>query len=138
MVWILCSWYETFLCRKQIKVKQYRIQFDISPYPLQFFSNTPFNKSKKSSFIKKVISWKCRHIYPGFLCSGTYFDRYKGFGNAICLAGNCLGGMVLPFLFTYLYQTFGYSGAHLILGKFPLVCFSKKMTIFSYLQFSGF
>ena len=45
--------YEAFLCRKQIKVKQYRIQFDISPYPLQFFSNTPFNKFKKSSFIKK-------------------------------------------------------------------------------------
>ncbi|XP_023327497.1 uncharacterized protein LOC111700718 isoform X2 [Eurytemora carolleeae] len=63
----------------------------------------------------------------GFLCSGTYFDKYKGFGNAICLAGNCLGGMVLPFLFTYLYQTFGYSGAHLILGGIMMHCYAATL-----------
>ena len=41
----------------------------------------------------------------------------QGFGNAICLAGNCCGGMILPFLLSYLYSKYGYSGAHLIIGK---------------------
>lgn len=60
----------------------------------------------------------------GFICVGTYFDKYKGLGNGICLAANSLGGMTMPFLLTYLYDKFGYSGAHLIMGGLLMNCFA--------------
>merc|ERR1711892_305920 len=59
----------------------------------------------------------------GFLIVGTYFDKKRGLSNGLCLTGNALGGVFMPFLVSYLLEEYGYAGAYLIMGGILFHCF---------------
>lgn len=63
----------------------------------------------------------------GFLIVGTYFDKRRGLTNGLCLTGNALGGVFMPFLASYLLEEYGYAGAYLIMGGILFHCFALPL-----------
>ena len=47
---------------------------------------------------------------------GSYFDKRRGFANSIAVSGGSLGGLILAPLLTTLFESYGYSGAMLIMS----------------------
>ena len=40
----------------------------------------------------------------GFLVVSMYFDKFRGLANGLCVAGNALGGVFMPFIVSLLLQ----------------------------------
>lgn len=50
----------------------------------------------------------------------SYFERYRGLANGLCISGSALGSIILPPLLRYLLEIYGYRGTILILGGITL------------------
>jgi predicted MFS family arabinose efflux permease len=50
----------------------------------------------------------------------SYFLKYRGLANGICISGSAIGSIILPPVLRYLLETFGYRGAILIMGGVTL------------------
>lgn len=50
----------------------------------------------------------------------SYFVRFRGLANGICMSGSAFGSIILPPVLRYLLETYGYKGAVLILGGIML------------------
>ncbi|XP_047522264.1 monocarboxylate transporter 13-like isoform X1 [Pieris napi] len=50
----------------------------------------------------------------------SYFVRLRGLANGICMSGSAFGSIIIPPVLRYLLETYGYTGAVLILGGITL------------------
>lgn len=50
----------------------------------------------------------------------SYFVRWRGLANGICISGSAIGSIILPPLIRYLLVTYGYRGTVVILGSIVL------------------
>lgn len=53
---------------------------------------------------------------PGVMMIGQYFDKRRGFANGLGMAGNALGGILIPLLVDRLIAIYGVNGALLVMG----------------------
>ncbi|KAK4314823.1 hypothetical protein Pmani_013916 [Petrolisthes manimaculis] len=65
---------------------------------------------------------------PGILIVSLYFEKRRAFASAICVAGNALGGFILPPLVDYLLGAYGLKGCFLILAGLQLhICAASML-----------
>lgn len=53
----------------------------------------------------------------------SYFTRFRGLANGLCISGSALGSIFLPPILRILLDTYDYRGACLIMGGITLNCF---------------
>ncbi|XP_061392992.1 monocarboxylate transporter 13, partial [Musca vetustissima] len=53
----------------------------------------------------------------------SYFVKYRGLANGLCISGSALGSIILPPVLRWLLETYGYRGAVLIMGGITLNVF---------------
>ncbi|XP_060075684.1 monocarboxylate transporter 12-B-like [Ylistrum balloti] len=54
------------------------------------------------------------NIPPIYILIGDYFDKKKGIANAVFVAGNSLGGVIMPPLYRYVFDEYGLRGGLII------------------------
>ncbi|XP_068150718.1 LOW QUALITY PROTEIN: monocarboxylate transporter 12 [Drosophila tropicalis] len=53
----------------------------------------------------------------------SYFVKYRGLANGLCISGSALGSIILPPVLRWLLETYGYRGSCLIMGGITLNVF---------------
>lgn len=53
----------------------------------------------------------------------SYFVKYRGLANGLCISGSALGSIILPPVLRWLLETYGYRGSVLIMGAITLNVF---------------